>query len=170
MLVELTMEFLPGSKRMVSLSLPARIALLVSIFLVICVGTAFVAFYQTENRASWNYWVNPVRVTVIAVLLVVIPLVVYQVLRLWLTGVRSRFRTSTRLGGRPGGTATLRNRPVADSDLPGSGFGGRSPGERFSRVAAGSENPRPSPGAGRLALVCHGGRGLSGPDEHVLSQ
>ena len=91
MLVELTMEFLPGSKRMVSLSLPARIALLVAIFLVICVATASVAFYQTENRASWNYWVNPVRVTVIAVLLVVIPLVVYQVLRLWLTGVRSRF-------------------------------------------------------------------------------
>lgn len=91
MLVELTMEFLPGSKRMLSLSLPARIALLVAIFLVVCVVTAFVAFYQTENRASWNYWVNPVRVTVIAVLLVVIPLVVYQVLRLWLTGVRSRF-------------------------------------------------------------------------------
>lgn len=91
MLVELTMEFMPGSKRMLSLSLPARIALLVAIFLVICVVTAFVAFYQTENRASWDYWVNPVRVTVIAVLLVVIPLVVYQVLRLWLTGVRSRF-------------------------------------------------------------------------------
>ena len=91
MLIELTMEFVPGSKRMVSISLPARIALLVAIFLVICVATALVAFYQTENRASWNYWVNPVRVTVIAVLLVVIPLVVYQVLRLWLTGVRSRF-------------------------------------------------------------------------------
>jgi len=91
MLVELTMEFMPGSKRMLSLSLPARIALLVAIFLVICVVTAFVAFYQTENRASWDYWVNPVRVTVIAVLLVVIPLVVYQVLRLWLRCVRSRF-------------------------------------------------------------------------------
>ena len=91
MLVELTMGFVPGSKRMLSLSLPARIALLVAIFLVVCVATAFVAFYQTENRASWNYWVNPVRVTVIAVLLVVIPVVVYQVLRLWLTGVRSRF-------------------------------------------------------------------------------
>ena len=91
MLVELTMGFVPGSKRMLSLSLPARVALLVAVFLVVCVATAFVAFYQTENRASWNYWVNPVRVTVIAVLLVVIPVVVYQVLRLWLTGVRSRF-------------------------------------------------------------------------------
>ena len=90
-LVELTMTCLPGSKRMLSLSLPARIALLVAVFLVISVVTASVAFYQTENRASWDYWVNPGRVAVIALLLVVIPLVVYQVLRLWLTGVRSRF-------------------------------------------------------------------------------
>jgi len=90
-LVELTMTCLPGSKRMLSLSLPARIALLVAIFLMISVVTASVAFYQTENRASWDYWVNPGRVAAIGLLLVVIPLVVYQVLRLWLTGVRSRF-------------------------------------------------------------------------------
>jgi len=91
MLVELTMSVLPGSKRMLSLSLPARVALSVALFLVICAVTAFVAFYQTENRASWNYWVNPLRVTVIAVLLVAIPVVVYHVLRLWLAGERSRF-------------------------------------------------------------------------------
>ncbi len=91
MLVELTISVLPGSKRMLSLSLPARVAWLVALFLVICAVTAFVAFYQTENRASWNYWVNPVRVTVIGLLLVAIPVVVYQVLRLWLAGERSRF-------------------------------------------------------------------------------
>jgi len=90
-LVELMITCLPGSKRMLSISLPARVAMLVAIFLVISVVTASVAFYQTENRASWNYWVNPGRVTAIAILLVVIPLVVYQVLRLWLTGASSRF-------------------------------------------------------------------------------
>lgn len=77
--------------RLVGVSLPARVAILVAIFLVICVVTAFVGFYFTENRASWNYWINPVRIITITVLVVVIPILVYRVLKLWLQGEESLF-------------------------------------------------------------------------------
>jgi hypothetical protein len=77
--------------RLVGVSLPARVAILVAIFLVIFVVTAFVGFYFTKDRASWNYWINPVRVVTITILVVVIPILVYRVLKLWLQGEESLF-------------------------------------------------------------------------------
>lgn len=78
-------------QRLLGLSLPARVAVLVLIFLVICVILAYIAFYYIPNRTRWNDWVRPERILEIAALVVVIPLVVYQALRLWLRGEASRF-------------------------------------------------------------------------------
>ncbi len=78
-------------RRMLSISLPARVAILVAIFLIICVVTAFIGFYSTQDRAAWNYWVNWTRITAITLLLFVIPVVVYKVLKLWMEGDVSRY-------------------------------------------------------------------------------
>jgi hypothetical protein len=78
-------------QRLLRLSAPARVAILVAVFLLICVAAAYVVFFYTPNRTSWNYWVNPVRVSIIVALVVVIPLVVYKALALWLEGEASRF-------------------------------------------------------------------------------
>jgi hypothetical protein len=78
-------------RRLLDLSLPARVAILVAVFLVICVITAFVTFYFTPNRTAWNYWIFPLRLSVIVALVIVIPLVVYKTLNLWLEGEASPF-------------------------------------------------------------------------------
>ena len=80
-----------AGQRLSGLSLPARAAILVAVFLVISVIKALVAFRFTQDRVAMEYWFNPVRVIVIAVLVVVIPIVVYYVLRLWLEGDQSRY-------------------------------------------------------------------------------
>ncbi|MDD4788166.1 MAG: type VI secretion protein IcmF/TssM N-terminal domain-containing protein, partial [Pirellulales bacterium] len=80
-----------AGQRLSGLSLPARAAILVAVFLVISVITALVAFRFTQDHVAMEYWFNPVRVIVIAILVVVIPIVVYYVLQLWLEGDRSRY-------------------------------------------------------------------------------
>ncbi|HEX4128852.1 MAG TPA: type VI secretion protein IcmF/TssM N-terminal domain-containing protein [Pirellulales bacterium] len=78
-------------RRLLGLSLPARVAMLVAVFLICCVVTVYVAFYFSANRPNLEVWWQPGRLTLIAVLIVVIPLVVYQALKLWLQGEVSRF-------------------------------------------------------------------------------
>jgi F0F1-type ATP synthase membrane subunit c/vacuolar-type H+-ATPase subunit K len=85
------MQWGTASQRLLSITLPARVAVLVAIFLVICVIAAYAVFYNTPNRTSWDYWVSPLRLTIIALLAIAIPLVVYQTLKLWLQGDVSRF-------------------------------------------------------------------------------
>ncbi len=90
-LMYLPRVFFSPARKLACLSLPARIAWLVALFLVISTITAFVGFYVSADRAPWNYWVRPIRLATIALLLVLIPWLVYQVLRLWLEGERSLF-------------------------------------------------------------------------------
>ncbi len=85
------MQWGTASRRLLSITLPARVAILVAIFLVICVIAAYAVFYNTPNRTSWDYWVSPLRLTIITLLVVAIPLVVYQTLKLWLQGEVSQF-------------------------------------------------------------------------------
>jgi hypothetical protein len=73
------------------LSLPARAALLVAVFLVICAAVTLVAFYHTQNRSFVNAKLTPAFITVIAVLLLLIPFVLYKALKLWLEGETSPF-------------------------------------------------------------------------------
>jgi hypothetical protein len=85
------MQWGTASRRLLSITLPARVAVMVAIFLVICAVAAYAVFYNTPNRTSWDYWVSPLRLAIIALLVIAIPLVVYQTLKLWLQGETSQF-------------------------------------------------------------------------------
>ena len=75
-----------GVGRLARISLPARVAILTALFLIVCVVVAVVVFKMSDLRAwegvkhDWWFW------TAIPVLVVVIPLVLYKVLKLWLEG------------------------------------------------------------------------------------
>ena len=84
-------RLLAGSRRLQGLSLPARMAILVAIFLVLCVVVTLVAFWHTQGRSFPMAKLSPTYVTIISVLVVVIPIVVYKALKLWLEGDVSPF-------------------------------------------------------------------------------
>jgi hypothetical protein len=84
-------RLLSSSRRLGGLSLPARAALLVAIFLVICAAVTLVAFYHTQNRSFVKAKLTPAFITVVVVLVVLIPLVLYKALKLWLEGETSPF-------------------------------------------------------------------------------
>jgi hypothetical protein len=84
-------RLISGSRRMAGLSLPARAALLVAIFLVICTVATLFAFYHTQDRSFVKAKLTPAFLTVIGVLVVLIPIVLYQALKLWLEGETSPF-------------------------------------------------------------------------------
>ena len=75
-----------GARKLASISLAARISFLVAVFLVFAVVAGYYAAKDDPRFAFWQenpYW--------IPVLVVVIPIVLYYVLRLWLEGEVSRF-------------------------------------------------------------------------------
>lgn len=78
-----------SGKRVFGLSLPARVALFVAFFLIVCVAVSFIIFARTQGRpflaAKMRY------MAVIVVLVVVIPFVVYKLLKVWLEGEVSPF-------------------------------------------------------------------------------
>lgn len=84
-------RLLAGSRRLGGLSLPARAALLLAVFLVICATITLIAFYQTQDRSFVKAKLTPTFITVIAILLILIPLVLYKALKLWLEGEASPF-------------------------------------------------------------------------------
>jgi hypothetical protein len=65
------MQWGTASRRLLSITLPARVAVMVAIFLVICAIAAYAVFYNTPNRTSWDYWVSPLRLAIIALLVIV---------------------------------------------------------------------------------------------------
>jgi hypothetical protein len=77
--------------RLMGVSLPARVAILTWVFLLVSVITAFLGFYLTRDRVAWEYWLNPLRVVTIVALLFLIPVVVYYLLKMWLEGEESLF-------------------------------------------------------------------------------
>ena len=78
---------------MSKLSLPARVAILSAVFLVLSVTIAIVAYFSSmsNTRPSWRVTFTPTFVTVLVVLVVVIPIVLYKALKLWLEGEISPF-------------------------------------------------------------------------------
>jgi hypothetical protein len=80
-----------GSKRLLGMSLPARVAWVVAVFLVICVTITLVAFYYTQNRSFVQAKLTPTFFIIVIVLLAVIPFVLYKALKLWLEGEISPF-------------------------------------------------------------------------------
>ena len=84
-------RLISGSRRVAGMSLPTRVALLVAIFLVICVVATLFAFYHTQDRSFAKAKLTPAFVTVIVVLVLLIPVVLYKALKLWLEGETSLF-------------------------------------------------------------------------------
>ncbi len=84
-------RLISSSRRVAGLSLPARVVLLVALFLVICVVATLLAFYHTQDRSFVKAKLTPDFVAVVVALLVLIPLVLYKALKLWLEGEVSPF-------------------------------------------------------------------------------
>ena len=84
-------------RRLLAVSLPMRVAVMVTIFLLLAVITAFVAWMMapdTTRTASW--WSGDAlfglpRWLIIPLLVITIPIVVYHALKLWLEGEVSPF-------------------------------------------------------------------------------
>lgn len=84
-------RLLSSTRRLAGMSLPARAALLVAVFLVICVVVSLFAFYHSKYRSFYEALLTPTYCAVIAILVLVIPIVVYKALKLWLEGETSLF-------------------------------------------------------------------------------
>jgi ImcF (intracellular multiplication and macrophage-killing)-related protein len=77
--------------RMFGVSLPARVAVLVGFFLFICVVISAIAFCYWRDASFFAPFRQPWYLTTVLTLVIVIPFVVYHVLRLWLEGDVSPF-------------------------------------------------------------------------------
>ncbi len=85
-------ELLRSGRRVSGLSLPARVAFLTAFVLVLCVAIEVVVFYYRKDRPFFQALVRqPYYIPGIALLLVLIPIVVYYAMKLWLEGDVSPF-------------------------------------------------------------------------------
>jgi hypothetical protein len=79
-------------KKIFSLSVPAQVAIFTFLFLIACLAVAVVIELTMPEKASFDaWWASWGKTTILGVLLVVIPLVVYYAVKLWLEGDVSRF-------------------------------------------------------------------------------
>lgn len=98
-----------------SLSLAARIGLLVGIFQVVVVLLAIVVLLVGDEQVFEAWW-QPGKLAMLAVLLVLTPLLVYQAARLWLERDASRWPDI--LEAWQAGTGELRRQGISLSDVP----------------------------------------------------
>lgn len=85
-------ELLRSGRRVSGLSLPARVAFLTALVLVLCVAVEVLVFYYRKDRPFFQALVRqPYYIPGIALLLVLIPIVVYYAMKLWLEGDVSPF-------------------------------------------------------------------------------
>jgi hypothetical protein len=83
-------RLLSGSQRLRQISVPARVAILTEILLVICLALTLFLFIRTENLPHFAK-LTPRFYVVVAILILLIPLVLYKALKLWLEGDVSPF-------------------------------------------------------------------------------
>jgi hypothetical protein len=76
-----------SARKLAAISLPARIAILVALLLILAAVVAYIAFIDDPEAA--NFWQD--NKYLIPILIVVIPIVLYYVLRLWMEGDVSRY-------------------------------------------------------------------------------
>jgi hypothetical protein len=79
-------KLLDSSRRLAGLSLPARVAVLTAIVLVLVVVFAVLGFFYSPKRLFWQAYFTPTRCIAIAALLLIVPWVLYKALQLWLEG------------------------------------------------------------------------------------
>jgi hypothetical protein len=80
-----------GSRRFFGISLPARVAILTAIFLIICVAITLALFINLNDRTFVKSKLTVGFFIVVTILAAAIPLVLYKALKLWLEGEMSPF-------------------------------------------------------------------------------
>lgn len=98
------------------MSLAARIAALVGVFQVVVVLLAIVVLLVGEEQQVLQAWWRPGKLAVLALLLVITPVLVYQAARLWLERDASRFPDI--LAAWQAGLAELRRQGIMLTDVP----------------------------------------------------
>jgi hypothetical protein len=78
-------------QRLMGMSLPARVAIVMFVFLVVLIVTAFLAFYVSQDDPIWREWVRPRWVIPTLLLAAAIPVLTYYTLKLWLAGEVTEF-------------------------------------------------------------------------------
>ena len=92
--------FVSAPRRLMGLSLPARVAIITAICLVVVLLVYLLfALALVEETIEPGVWFREYGLVAI-LLIIAIPLVTYFMLKLWLQGDTSRFPTSTRHGKR----------------------------------------------------------------------
>ncbi len=110
------MGVISAPRRLMGMSLPARVALVTAILLLVCAIVAFVSLLLTEDAAHfWNYF-EGWRKWVIPALLIVIPLVVYFAVKSWLEGEVSQYPDIDEAWHE--GLAALRENGLDLADMP----------------------------------------------------
>jgi hypothetical protein len=173
-------------KRLLGISLPARVAVLLAVFLILVAIAAFTAYLLTPDRPDFRVWFELWHILVILVLLVAIPVIAYFALRLWLEGGGSRFPDIDRAWRE--GIQELRRQGLDLSNIPlflVIGAEGESQADRLTSAADQKWLVNGVPegrtplrwyanetavllvvtGAGRLSQVAHGGTAVSAPAE-----
>ena len=84
-------KLVAAPQRFMGMALPTRVAALLAVFLCLLVLTAYVAFFFVKDGAHWAEWTRPGRIALIVALLIVIPLIARQTVRLFLEGSVSVF-------------------------------------------------------------------------------
>ncbi|HVA45462.1 MAG TPA: type VI secretion protein IcmF/TssM N-terminal domain-containing protein [Pirellulales bacterium] len=105
-------QLIATPRRLLGLSLAARVAILVAMFLVLA---TLAIFYQAlKQDEAWSRYVS--ILSVLSVLSLVIPVVTYQTLKLWLEGETSEFQDIDRAW--QAGVAELERNGIEVSRLP----------------------------------------------------
>src|SRR5690606_1034069 len=92
MLVALPVRIVSAPRRVMGMSLPTRVAVVLGLVLTLITIVYYVASYfvAREQYTSLRAWLFPTLFCVI-VLLIIIPLIVHRAVKLWLEGDVSRY-------------------------------------------------------------------------------
>ncbi len=115
-LFQLPSYFFSAPQRLMGMSLPARVAILIALFLFLCTISALVVVLVTEDAADFRMWFLRWELILVVALLFIIPTVVYYGVKLWLEGDLSRFPDIDEAWNE--GLAALAERGVDLNDLP----------------------------------------------------
>lgn len=106
-------QLIATPRKLLGLSLAARIAILLAMFLILCTAaTYWVAWHKPSE--VWSVWMR--NLPIVIVLVMVIPAVAYQALKLWLEGETSAFEDIDRAWN--AGLAELERNGLNLSEMP----------------------------------------------------
>ncbi|HND51083.1 MAG TPA: type VI secretion protein IcmF/TssM N-terminal domain-containing protein [Pirellulaceae bacterium] len=91
LLLAVPLKIVSAPKRLMGMSLPARVAVLVAVFCVLIVAFAYTLFLMSEGSSNWANYFEGWRIVVLPALVIAIPIIVYFVLKMWLEGHGSPF-------------------------------------------------------------------------------